>query len=213
MVAPPAVLEEVGGENRDILDPLAEGRKIDREDVEAVEQVLAEVLVLDRLTRIAVGGGSTPSWTTRRSLAWRDSGISVSSSRKNVPLFATSRRPTFSRSAPVNDPFLWPNISDSSSCSGTAAQFNGTNGPFARRLWRWTNWANSSLPVPLSPISMTDASVWATFLASSTTRRNAGEAPRRVMRSLLPLCSRRVERAISRSRLASTAYAARPTST
>ncbi len=52
--------------------------------------------------------------------------ISVSSSRNSVPPFAVSSRPGLSRSAPVNAPFLWPNISDSSSGSGRAAQLIGT---------------------------------------------------------------------------------------
>ena len=71
----------------------------------------------------------------------------------------------------------------------------------------------SSLPVPLSPTIITDASVDATFRARSTARRNDGDAPSSVSLSLLPLRSSSVSRAESSSRRASTACAARPNST
>jgi hypothetical protein len=44
------------------------------------------------------------------------------SSRKSVPRSATSNRPFFSACAPVNDPFSWPNSSDSKRFSLIAAQ-------------------------------------------------------------------------------------------
>src|SRR6266446_1705235 len=71
---------------------------------------------------------TTPSWMTRRSLAWIDLGISTSSSRNSVPPWAASSNPGLSRTAPVKAPLRWPNISDSSSPSGSAAQFTATKG-------------------------------------------------------------------------------------
>ena len=120
---------------------------------------------------------TTPSWMTRSSLAWSGIVISVSSSRKSVPPLAVSSRPGLSRSAPVKAPFRWPNISDSSSGSGSAAQLIGTSARLARRLCWWMNWAMTSLPVPLSPLMNTEASVAATFRASSTALRNSGRDP------------------------------------
>src|SRR2546421_10888786 len=72
---------------------------------------------------------------TRRSLAWIDFGISASSSRNNVPPCAASSRPGLSRTAPVNAPLRCPNISDSSSPSGSAAQLMAMDGRLERRLW------------------------------------------------------------------------------
>src|SRR5207248_2762954 len=110
---------------------------------------------------------TTPSWITRSSFAWIGFGISISSSRNSVPPLAASSRPGLSRTAPVNAPLRWPNISDSSRPSGRAAQFTAMNGRLERRLWWWMNCAIISLPLPLSPVMNTDASVGATLRASS----------------------------------------------
>ena len=50
--------EEVLGEQRDVLAPLAQRRQRDRDDVDAVEQVLAEPPVGDQLRR-------GPGWSRR----------------------------------------------------------------------------------------------------------------------------------------------------
>src|SRR5882762_10496248 len=132
---------------------------------------------------------TTPSWITRNSFACVGLDISSSSSRKSVPPFAVSSRPALSRTAPVNAPLQCPNISDSSSASGRAAQFRATSGLLLRRLWAWMNCAINSLPEPLAPVMNTDASVGATRRARSIAWRNIGETPRTWTRSLLP-CSR-----------------------
>ena len=49
--------EEVHGEVRHVLEALAQRRHPDREHVEAVVEVLAELAVLDQLDHVAVGGG------------------------------------------------------------------------------------------------------------------------------------------------------------
>src|SRR5262249_23225257 len=61
------------------------------------------------------------------------------SSRNSAPAAASSKRPGFWRSAPVNAPRSWPKSSDSSNASGRAAQLTGqegTVGPAARGVNR-----------------------------------------------------------------------------
>src|SRR5881409_1833861 len=82
---------------------------------------------------------TTPSWITRSSLAWIGFDMSTSSSSSNVPPFAASSRPGLSRTAPVKAPLQWPNISDSSNGSGSAAQFTATSERLERRLLSWMN--------------------------------------------------------------------------
>ena len=94
-----------------------------------------------------------------------------------MPPFAVSSSPTLSFTAPVKAPFTCPNISDSSSPSGSAAQLTATSGRALRRLSRWMSCAITSLPTPLSPVMNTDASVGATRRAMPTTLWNAGETP------------------------------------
>jgi hypothetical protein len=88
--------------------------------------------------------------------------ISPISSRKRVPLSASSKRPTRSRTAPVNAPRTCPKNSVSYRSRGTAAQLTLTNGLFALLLRRWTSRATSPLPVPFSPRIKTVESVEAT---------------------------------------------------
>ncbi len=59
-------------------------------------------------------------------------------------------------------PFTWPNSSDSSRFSLSAAHETRTNGPAARALIRWIASAASSFPAPLSPRITTVASERAT---------------------------------------------------
>src|SRR5471032_2861575 len=77
--------------------------------------------------------------------------MSPISSRNSDPPSACSKRPIRCLSALVNAPFSWPNSSDSSRFSCSAAQFTFTNARFARsELW-WIAPAINSLPVPVSP--------------------------------------------------------------
>ena len=72
--------------------------------------------------------------------------------------------------ASVKAPRAWPKSSLSSSVSGIAAQLTATNGLVARAgSRRCSARATSSLPVPLSPVIRTDASVSATRSSSSCT--------------------------------------------
>ena len=65
------------------------------------------------------------SWSTRSSLACIAGEMSPISSRKIVPLSASSNRPLRRASAEVNAPRSWPNSSLSSRVSGRAAQLIG----------------------------------------------------------------------------------------
>ena len=60
---------------------------------------------------------------------------------------------------------------------GDAAQLSRTSGPEARRLRSWIAWANSSLPVPVSPWMMIVLSVRLTVSTCFSARRSAGLAP------------------------------------
>ena len=53
-------IQEESHQERDVLRPLAERGKRDREDTESIVQVLAERLLADGLEQIAVGGGDDP---------------------------------------------------------------------------------------------------------------------------------------------------------
>ena len=91
-----------------------------------------------------------PSWRTRRSFGCRDRGMELISSRNSVPPSASSNNPLFS-TAPVKAPFEVPNKILSRSVSGSAAQFWAINGLSLLSPALWIDWANTSLPVPVSP--------------------------------------------------------------
>ena len=104
-----------------------------------------------------------------------------------MPPLAAAKSPSRRRSAPVNAPFSWPKSSDSSSVSGTAAQFTATNRPPRRGLAQWMACATSSFPVPLSPSSSTEESLSATARIWPTVSCMILERPRMPIQSLLPL--------------------------
>jgi hypothetical protein len=112
----------VDREQRDVLAPLSRFRF-----------VAATMRTSTRRSCVAPTGRISPSCSTRSSLLWRDSGISVTSSRNSVPPSAISKSPFFSSCAPVNAPFLCPNSSLSSRFSGTAAQLAATKSLSRRR--------------------------------------------------------------------------------
>ena len=76
------------------------------------------------------------SCSTRSTLACVFGLMSPTSSRKIVPRSACSNLPICFSVAPVNEPFSWPNSSDSISSSGIAAQFTCTKRWPARGLLR-----------------------------------------------------------------------------
>ena len=91
------------------------------------------------MMRMSTGTGLAPptrsitrSWMARSSFACSRTSISEISSSSSVPPFASSNLPMRRAIAPVNEPFSWPNSSDSSRCSGIAAQLTEMNGARAR---------------------------------------------------------------------------------
>ncbi len=73
-------------------------------------------------------GFTSPACSTRRSLPCISSGMSPTSSRKMVAPSAFSKSPTLSAIAPVNDPRLCPNSSDSMRVAVSAVQLTVTSG-------------------------------------------------------------------------------------
>ena len=61
--------DEVVGQQEDVVLPLAERRQEDREDVDAVVEVLAEKSRLDERLQVAVGGGDDPHVGLDRAIA------------------------------------------------------------------------------------------------------------------------------------------------
>ena len=116
--------------------------------------------------------------STRRSLACNAGFSSPISSRYSVPPSASSNTPFFIALASVNAPRSWPNNSDSSRASGSAAQLTAMNGPSRRALCSCRAFENKSLPVPLSPCSSTVvASLAATLCITRMAAVMAGEVP------------------------------------
>src|SRR5580704_10392164 len=103
------------------------------------------------------------SCRTRSSAIWISGGKSPISSRKIVPPFADSKRPSRRCVAPVKAPFSWPKSSEAISEGGIAAQFTPMNARSARLDRLWIARAISSFPVPVSPKIKTVESEGATF--------------------------------------------------
>ncbi len=120
---------------------------------------------------------TSPSWSTRSTLAWVRRLMSPTSSRKIVPLWASSNLPICFSVAPVKEPFSCPNSSLSISSSGMAAQLTCTKASSLRRLLRWMARATSSFPTPLSPVMSTVAFVGAARRTASHTFSRAALCP------------------------------------
>ena len=94
-----------------------------------------------------------------------------------MPLFASSKRPRRGWVAPVKAPRSCPKSSDSTSSSGSAAQFTATNGISRRGPLAHSARATSSLPVPCSPTINTRAMPGPTRRICSSSSRIAGDRP------------------------------------
>ena len=82
---------------------------------------------------LAPTGSISPSCSARSSFTCASSGSSPISSRNSVPPSASWNLPMRLSTAPVNEPFSWPNRMLSTRFSGMAPQLTVTNG-FARAL-------------------------------------------------------------------------------
>ncbi len=85
----------------------------------------AEHAHVDRIGSFSPSRWISPDSRNRSSFTWMFLFSSPSSSRNSVPPLATSKRPLWSRSAPVNAPFLWPNSSLSTRFCVSAPQLTG----------------------------------------------------------------------------------------
>ena len=94
-----------------------------------------------------------------------------------MPPSASSNRPWRSCRASVKAPFTWPNISLSNSVEEIPPRFTLIYGAFFRWLLRKIASVISSLPVPLSPVINTEASVGAMRPMSSRTFSSLGSSP------------------------------------
>ena len=90
------------------------------------------------------------SWRILRSFTWSSSGISPISSRKIVPLSASSKRPTCLAWAPGECSLFRPKSSLSMRFAGRAAQLTVIIDFLRRPLISWMAVATNPLPVPVS---------------------------------------------------------------
>ncbi len=120
---------------------------------------------------------TSPFSRARSSLAWALIGSSPISSRKRVPPWAAAKAPALVETAPVKEPFSWPKSSVSMSSEGSAPMLSGRKGPRAWRLPRWRASAMSSLPLPVSPRTSTEARSGAKRRTSRARRSIAADRP------------------------------------
>ena len=129
---------EVGEQRRHVLRPLAQRRQVQAHHVEPVEEVGAELALLDRLLERLGGGGDdadvhlarlAPADPADLALLEHAEQLGLQVERQVADLVEQQRalvrqleQAGRSAVAPVNAPFAWPNSSLSSSCSGIAAQ-------------------------------------------------------------------------------------------
>ena len=185
--------EDVLGQGRDVLGPVAERRDHDPGDVQAVVQVLAEPAGGDLLGQVAVGGrddagvgaeGLGPADPLELALLEDAEDLGLGRQRQLADLVEEDR-PAGGALEPAGllpvgageAPRSWPNSSLSIRPSGRAPQLTRTNGPAARSEWRCSAEATSSLPVPLSPTIRTGSSVAAARPIALKTSRIAALWP------------------------------------
>ena len=118
------------------------GGSADRDHVDAVVQLLAELALGHRLAQVAVGGRHQAHVDVDQRgaadaadlpLLEHPQQLRLEGQRELADLVQEQRaadrppriRPGSAWTAPVNAPFSWPNSSDSSSCSGSEAQSTG----------------------------------------------------------------------------------------
>ena len=129
--------------------PRAQRRQLERDHVQAVIKVFAELAGLGKGFQVAVGGGDQThidllrlhradaadltflqyAQQARLGFQWQFADFV----ENRVPPSAASTRPARPALAPVKAPFSWPNSSDSIRVSGMAAQFTEIIGALARR--------------------------------------------------------------------------------
>ena len=131
-----------------------ERRQVQRDDVQAVVEILAEVARRHLRFDVAVrrrdhahvdfealrrADRAAPGAPAARAAASPAAAPACRRSRpgRACPCSPSGTGPCGRACAPVNEPLTWPNSSDSSSCSGIAPQLIATNGCSRRRLALW----------------------------------------------------------------------------
>ena len=162
---------EVLDQHRYVLDAFAKRRQVDRDHVQAIEQIVLESTLVHELTEVAIGRRDHANLHTLRPLraerldfaflqhaqqfGLQSDAIVPISSRKMEPRFASENLPFFGLVASVKAPLTWPKSSDSSRVSGMAGQLILMKGMLRCALQWCTARAASSLPVPVSPVMST----------------------------------------------------------
>ena len=150
------------------------GGSYDRHHAQAIEQILAEPALAHPRRQVAVGRGDDPHIDRHRPPA----------DRRHHPLLQHAQNLGLHRRVHVADLVQQQRAAGglaeragtvgdragegaadmaeqllSRRAAGIAAQLTATNGPAARRPWRWIARATTSLPVPVSPVISTVASL------------------------------------------------------
>ena len=162
--------EEIANELGNVFAALAQRRHGQVNDVQAVEEILAERALAHHVAQVAVRRGDDADVDAPARVIGPDllqlAGLHESQQQalhphRHLADFVEENRPLVGElelaracrdRRPVKLPLTWPNSSDSSSVSGRPAQLTATNGRCPRGLCAWTALATSSLPTPLSPV-------------------------------------------------------------
>ena len=159
--------QEVVREEELVVAAFAERRHPERDDGEAVVEVVAKRSAADGGLDVEVRGREDPHVDVdvavvpdaadlellerAEDLGLRGERHRADSSRRSVPPSASSKRPRRAFVAPLNAPRTCPKSSLSMRSSGMAAQLSVTNGLPARGPKDAMYFATTSLPVPVSP--------------------------------------------------------------
>jgi hypothetical protein len=160
----------------DIPGAVAQGRHLDREDIEAIVKILAELALLDRLQQVAVRGGQNAHIHLDRFVAADALEFPLLKNAEELGLegqrnladlveedraaIGQSKRPSRWSVAPVKEPLSWPKKFALDQRLGDRRAYSPLmNGLFARWLLRKISLATNSLPVPFSPLIITVAFV------------------------------------------------------
>ena len=187
LLRPPArLLEEVLGEERDVLGALAQCGNADRHDGQAIEEIAPEGPALDLGLQVLVGGGDEPHVDVHGAVGADGCHLLLLDRPQQLALQMQGHLPDLVEEqgaaarhlevpAPVlggarEGPLRAPNSSDSNSSAGIAAQLTATKGRSRRQPEKWIDRASSSFPTPVSP--------WIrTVVSRSTTERTRSKIP------------------------------------
>jgi len=161
------LVQEMTGENRNVGGAVAQRRDEERNDVEAIEKILAETAVQNFLFEIFVGGGNDANIDADGLIGADRLEALLFEDAKNFGLGAKTHIADFieEKCAAVGlgefADFIVAGAGEAAldvaeefgfdELFGMAAQLTSTKGPLLRKLAACSERATSSLPVPLSP--------------------------------------------------------------